>query len=189
MKIAGLDYSMTSPAICFYNDADGDLKFSNCRTYFLTETKKYSIIVKNMVGKYFEYQDEMSRYDTISNFFLERILEREVDKVFIEGYSMGSKGRVFHIAENTGILKYRLWRYGVQFESVPPTVVKKFATGKGNADKELMQSAFTKENNIDVKFEFGMTQKQWNPSSDIIDSYWICKYGYEHEKQQRKQNE
>lgn len=185
MKVAGLDYSMTSPAICLYNDADGECNFSNCRVYFLTQTKKYDIMVRNMVGKYFEYQNEMSRYDTISNFFIERILERDVDKVFIEGYSMGSKGKVFHIAENTGILKYRLWRYGVQVESVPPTVVKKFATGKGNADKAGMQSSFMKDNNIDLKFEFKMTEKQWNPSSDIIDSYWICKYGYEQTKQQR----
>jgi Holliday junction resolvasome RuvABC endonuclease subunit len=92
---------------------------------------------------------------------------------------MGSKGRVFHIAENTGILKYRLWKYGVDFEAVPPTVIKKFATGKGNADKEKMQTAFVAENNLDIKFELGMTEKQWNPSSDIIDAYWICKYGYQ----------
>ncbi len=179
MKVAGLDYSMTSPAICFYNDADGEMNFSNCRSYYLTQVKKYDIIVKNMVGKYFEYTDDMMRFDSISSFFIERILERGIEKVFVEGYSMGSKGRVFHIAENTGILKYRLWRYGVDFEAVPPTVIKKFATGKGNADKEKMQAAFVAENNLDIKFELGMTEKQWNPSSDIIDAYWICKYGYQ----------
>jgi hypothetical protein len=30
-----------------------------------------------------------------------------------------------------------------------------------------------------LKFELKMTEKQWNPSSDIIDAYWICKYGYQ----------
>ena len=60
---------------------------------------------------------------------------------------------------------------------VPPTVIKKFATGKGNADKAKMQDAFMQENNIDLKHELKMTEKQWNPSSDIIDAYYICKYG------------
>lgn len=179
MKVAGLDYSMTSPAICFYDDTDGEMKFQNCRTYYLTQVRKYDTIVKNMVGKYFEYTHDLDRYDKISTFFIERILERNIDRVYVEGYSMGSKGRVFNIAENTGILKYRLWKYGVQCESVAPTVIKKFATGKGNADKEKMQTAFAEQNGIDIKFELGMTAKQWNPSSDIIDAYWICKYGYQ----------
>lgn len=179
MRVAGLDYSMTSPAICLYDDADGEMKFENCRAYYLTQVKKYDNIVKNIVGNYFEYTNEMVRYDLISSFFLDRLMENGVDKVFIEGYSMGSKGKVFNIAENTGILKYRLWNFGIEFESVPPTVIKKFATGKGNADKEKMQIAFMAENNTNIKFELGMTEKQWNPSSDIIDAYWICKYGYQ----------
>lgn len=190
MKVAGLDYSMTSPAICLYDDADGEFKFSNCSVYFLTQTKKYDTIVKNITGNFFEYTDDITRYDKISHFFLEKIVERNVKKIFIEGYSMGSKGRVFNIAENTGVMKYRLWKNGIDYEIIPPTVIKKFATGKGNADKAAMQSAFMKDNNVDLKFEFKMTENQWNPSSDIIDSYWICKYGYEseNEKQQRKQN-
>ena len=178
MIVAGLDYSMTSPAICLYNDVDGDFTYSNCRVYFLTQTKKYDIVLRNGFGKLFEFRDDMDRYEKISNFFIERILEKDVHTVFIENYSMGSKGRVFNIAENTGILKYRLWKYGIGFETVPPTVIKKFATGKGNADKEKMQTAFFAESNIDLKFELNMTEKQWNPSSDIIDAYWICKDGY-----------
>lgn len=179
MIVAGLDYSMTSPAICLYDDAVGEMTFANCQLYYLTQTKKYDVTVKNTVGKFFEYKDDMSRYDTISSFFIDRILERDVQHVFIEGYSMGSKGKTFHIAENTGVLKYGLWRMGVDCVSVPPTVIKKFATGKGNSDKQKMQDAFMAENSIDLKFEFKMTEKQWNPSSDIIDAYWICKYGYQ----------
>lgn len=179
MIVAGLDYSMTSPAICLYDDANGDMTFNNCTSYYLTQMKKYDIIHNNIVGKYFEYTNDMTRYDTISSFFLDRLMENGVTKVFIEGYSMGSRGRVFNIAENTGILKYKLWNFGIEFETVPPTVIKKFATGKGNADKEKMQVAFVAENKIDIKFDLGMTEKQWNPSSDIIDAYWICKYGYQ----------
>lgn len=178
MKFAGLDYSMTSPAICIYDDTSNEFRFKNCEVAFLTQTKKYDIVSANIFGKYFEYTTELERYDKISSFFIERIMGENIDHVFMEGYSMGSKGKVFHIAENTGVFKYRLWKYGKSCELVPPTVIKKFATGKGNADKQKMQDAFMSENQIDLKFELKMTEKQWNPSSDIIDAYWICKYGY-----------
>jgi len=58
-------------------------------------------------------------------------------------------------------------------------MIKKFATGKGNAKKQDMEVAFINETNYHIKDVLGLTEKQFNPSSDIIDSYFICKYGYE----------
>jgi|APGre2960657373_1045057.scaffolds.fasta_scaffold167318_2 Holliday junction resolvasome RuvABC endonuclease subunit len=175
--IAGIDYSMTSPAICIF-DTQKEFNFDNCEIYFMTQLKKYEIDHKNIHSKLLEFTDAMDRYDKISSYFLDIILKNDVQYVCIEDYSMGSKGRVFHIAENTGILKYRLWNAKVPFNGIPPTVIKKFATGKGNADKGRMQEVFESENSIRLKREFNMTEKQWNPSSDIIDAYWICKYGF-----------
>jgi hypothetical protein len=40
-----------------------------------------------------------------------------------------------------------------------------------------MQVAFITETGYNPKQELNLTDKQWNPSSDIIDSYYICKYG------------
>lgn len=177
MTIAGIDYSMTSPAICLYDDTAGEFKFENCTIHYLTQNKKYEVEFKNVHGEYFEYSNEMERYDIISSFFLDRMLEVAPVTAFIEDYSMGSKGRVFHIAENTGVFKYRMWQFGIHFQTAPPTVIKKFATGKGNANKERMQEVFESENTIRLKNELNQTEKQWNPSSDIIDAYYICKYG------------
>ena len=177
MIVCGIDYSMTSPALCVYNTDSGEFKFDNCTFYFLTQSKKYEIDTENIHGMLFEYDDEMQRYDIISSYFLDRIMENEVDKVYMEDYSMGSKGRVFHIAENTGVLKYRMWSFGIPFQTIPPTVIKKFASGKGNANKERMQEVFEEQNEVKLKQLFNMTDKQWNPSSDLIDAYYICKYG------------
>lgn len=168
---------MTSPALCVYNTESGEFSFDNCTFYFLTQSKKYEIDSENIHGMLFEYDNEMQRYDTISSYFLDRIMENEVDKVYMEDYSMGSKGRVFHIAENTGVLKYRMWSFGIPFQTIPPTVIKKFASGKGNANKERMQEVFEEQNEVKLKQLFNMTDKQWNPSSDLIDAYYICKYG------------
>jgi len=178
--IAGVDYSMTSPAICL--SPLNDFKFENCTFSFLTTSKKYDTVVDNISGKYFEYENEMKRYDTISSHFLDLLLDYNVRVCYIEEYSMGSKGRVFHIAENTGVFKYRMWNFGVDFVTVAPTTIKKFATGKGNANKEKMQESFIQETGKDLKAMLDMTDKQWNPSSDIIDAYYICKYAV-HEQQ------
>jgi Holliday junction resolvasome RuvABC endonuclease subunit len=188
MIVAGIDYSMTSPAMCVFDTGDNNdgtdyfksFTFSDCNFYFLTSLKKYDVKIKNITGKYFQHENMSSaeRYDAISNFFIDKLIENNRKcEVFIEGYSMGSKGKVFNIAENTGILKHKLWLFDINFTEVPPTVIKKYATGKGNANKERMQEVFEEHNDIRLKDELHMTEKQWNPSSDLIDAYWICKYG------------
>ena len=40
-----------------------------------------------------------------------------------------------------------------------------------------MQQAFVEETGVNLKERLQLTDKQWNPSSDIIDSYYICKFG------------
>ena len=132
-----------------------------------------------------EYTDNIQRFKNISNFVFKvlgrhispTIGFRSINKIFIEGYSFGSKGQgLFQIAENCGILKYRLQEENIPYETVVPSVVKKHATGKGNADKDKMYEAFVNETKIDLKKIFD-TEKVGNPVSDIVDSYYIMKVG------------
>jgi len=177
--IVGIDYSLTSPAICVNIDGDAGLMF-----YYLTSKKKYTgVISEEIVGyEHKEWTDPIQRFKYISDFALDIISPLINPIVFIEGYSFGSKGQgVFQIAENCGILKYRLQELGVDYDTVVPSVVKKGATGKGNADKDMMNEAFKKETKIDLKKIFD-TEKVGNPISDIADSYFIQKVGYENFK-------
>ena len=67
------------------------------------------------------------------------VLGREAELVVIEGYSFGSQGRAtFSIGELGGVIRLELHRAGVPWLLVPPSVLKKWATGKGNADKDTM---------------------------------------------------
>ena len=126
-----------------------------------------------------EWTDPIQRFKNISDFALDIISPLLNPQIFIEGYSFGSKGQgLFQIAENCGILKYRLQEQNLPYETVVPSVVKKGATGKGNADKDMMYNAFVAETNIDLKSIFE-TEKVGNPISDIADSYFIQKVGYE----------
>jgi len=177
--IIGIDYSLTSPAICVTKD----FKFENSQFYYLTNKKKYiGPMSKNIFGfEHQEYNTPIHRFSQISDWAFDTIKEtiHTPQKVFIEGYSFGSKGQaVFQIAENCGILKYRLQEMDIDYDTIVPSVVKKGATGKGNADKDLMYESFSKETNTDLKKMFDV-QKIGNPVSDIVDSFYIAKVGYE----------
>ena len=170
--IIGIDYSLTSPAVCVN---DGKLKF-----YYLTTKKKWlGKQSKDIIGyEHKEWTDPIERFTYISDFEFDIIFTANNPKIFIEGYSFGSRGQgLFQIAENCGILKYRLLEKGYGYNTIVPSVVKKGATGKGNADKDMMYEAFVKETKIDLKKIFD-TEKVGNPISDIADSYFIQKVGY-----------
>jgi len=178
MIYAGIDYSLTSPAITVYDDAKSFM-WDNCYSYFLSDIKKTHGVYQNVVGTPLPlYNSSQERYDSIARWVLDILRSHCVDRVFIEDYSYGSTGRVFHIAENAGVLKQQMWMSEYKFDTIAPTVIKKHATGKGNASKNLMEDAFVRETLVDLRAALNLTEKQSNPISDIIDSYYIVKTGY-----------
>ena len=179
--IVGIDYSLNSPAICI---ADDNFDFNKCSFHFLTSKKKHiGKFGKNIFGyEIKDYNTPIERFSNISTWALDIIHKHKSNtaKVFIEGYSFGSKGQaVFQIAENCGILKYRLQMSpSILYDTIVPSVVKKHASGKGNADKQLMYDSFKEHTKQDLLKMFDMGKLN-NPVTDIIDSYYIAKVGYE----------
>ena len=189
MIIAGIDYSMNGPCICVYHGVDAytgedsDIfSFDNCSFFYLTDVKRYAgTFLGNIKGESFNIVgSEDERYDCISGWACDIIKRYKCSQVALEGYSYGSKGKIFHIAENTGVLKYKLYQNGIPVDIIAPTTVKKYATGKGNADKEMMHESFLEETGKDLKeLITPLKSKISNPVSDIVDSYYICKSFYE----------
>jgi Holliday junction resolvasome RuvABC endonuclease subunit len=100
-------------------------------------------------------------------------------RIALEGYAYNATGRVFNIAENTGVLKYKLYQASIPVDIVEPTVVKKLASGKGNADKQMMFDSFFRETKIDLQTMITPNKTHISsPVSDIVDSYYICKQLY-----------
>lgn len=175
MIFGSIDYSMTSPCIGVF--AGNKFDFRNCQFFYLTKTEKYVCNHTNITGeKHLPYTSDMQRFKNISNWVLSHL--SDCDVIVMEDYSMGSKGRVFHIAENTGILKYRMAENRLCYHTIPPTVLKKYASGKGNSNKEKMYDAFYSQTKIDLLKEFSC-KKPINPICDIVDSYYLLKYCYE----------
>lgn len=182
-KIIGIDYSLTCPAVCVVDERPlVDDPLQNCKFYYLTTVKKYEGVFLDgkIVGNLMpEWNTEQERHDKISDWVFSKSVEHTINpRVFIEDYSFGSKGRVFNLAENTGLLKHKLYKKGIKFDTVVPSVVKKLATGKGNADKEKMYDKFYEETGVNL-MEHLDQQTLKNPVTDIVDSYFIVRGGYD----------
>ena len=95
----------------------------------------------------------------------------------MEGISFQSSNKTQSIIDLSGLsylIRYKIYDF---FEKHPdhlgclkiftPSEVKKFATGNGMANKEVMVNLFKTNNN-----KFVMIPKL----DDMADSYWICSY-------------
>jgi len=186
MRIAGIDYSLTSPAICVWKEENDNrqFNFNRCTIHYLETTQRLKRAAHRILNlhaeAYPEWETEEQRHDLLSDWAMSKISGCQV---FIEGYAFATSGKshVRSVAENSGLLKHKMYRDNQEFISVPPTVIKKFATDKGNANKELMYNAFSEESNVPKDFQKTLRPKSTkltNPTTDIVDSYWICKYGW-----------
>lgn len=174
--VIGIDYSMTCPSMCIMTEPSLDKSMF----YYLTSDKRRVGTFHNAVGfEHKEFYSDPERFDNIAEFFLNKMpLTNGLPHVYIEDYSFGSTGKVFHIAENTGHLKYKLWEVGIPYTTVAPSAIKKFATGKGNADKQKMYDTFVEETKETFHMLFNKNLTLGSPVTDIVDSYYIAKYGY-----------
>lgn len=181
MNVAiGIDYSMTCPAICAF--AENDVRF-----WYAHETK-YDVTLGNVttvrassstvsVSRRASYHASQVTLWLEENFPLVR-------DVAIEDYAYSASGRVFHIGEHTGILKHYLDNLLIDIHPVPPTVVKKFATGKGNADKSKMTDAFlaaypAAQAWVPLLFPRSKgASPAKSPLADLADAYWIARHRY-----------
>lgn len=63
------------------------------------------------------------------------------DVVVLEGYAFARPNQAHQLGELGGVVRAALWERRIPFVEVPPSVLKKYATGKGNADKGAVLAA------------------------------------------------
>lgn len=185
MISVGIDYSIQSPGIAV---CTGEFRLENVDMHYLTSVQKaakYSGTAK-LHGTFFkpnvqEMQHE-ERLDFISDWALSIINPLpKTACIFMEGYSFNSTGSsVFQIAENSGLLKHKLFKAGYSFNLLDPNTLKKYASGRGDATKLMMEKAFIKQYSLNIKAELKQTAD--NPSSDIIDSFFLARYAHDHQR-------
>ena len=92
-----------------------------------------------------------------------------LDLALIEGYSFGSEGQgKINTAEMRGVVSYFLWQYDIPLVQVPPSTLKMYATGKGNAPKNQVLIQAVKR----LGYE--------GHSDDIADAKWMLQLALAH---------
>ena len=106
----------------------------------------------------------MDRYKKLSDSVWVIISKNNPELILIEGYAYGAKGSsVVTMGEFGGVLRYFLLQHGAPVVEVPPTTLKKYITGRGNASKlevtsklsSKYQMVFKTDNHADA---FGLAQ-------------------------------
>lgn len=128
MRIIGLDLSLTAPGWCSIDPRE----FGK----YPPEAQKVVITT----GTWTPPGSGLDRMDWICRKVLQLLPGAGSPvKVFIEGFAFGAKGQAIYEIAGLGYIVRLALRYrGVDVIEVPPAMLKKFATGKGNANKEII---------------------------------------------------
>lgn len=151
--IFGIDPSLTGTALC---RLDRELAY---RVWRYPSESSGKLLVPRF-----------ERYQQVVNSVFQQI-ECCSAHCYLEGYSFGSKGQaVINIAEYGSLLRKMLIKQAnidanPEPIEIPPTVVKKFVTGKGNADKTAVALGLFKRYGVEF------------PTSDECDAYAVARIG------------
>lgn len=156
----GLDLSLTGTGLCV-------LSRNRVRHCHL-KTKPLNALPKRAEkqlhnGVFFGTDEERIAY--IALVVMEEFRSSLPDLVLLEGYSFGSKGRALSgLHELGGVIKHHLWASSAPWIPVQPSENKKYATGTGSADKDLMMSR---------------ALRLWPrcPNHDVADAFHLARYG------------
>jgi crossover junction endodeoxyribonuclease RuvC len=88
-------------------------------------------------------------------------------KIFIEGAAFGASFNTFTLGELNGGIKFKLSEAGYTYQTVAPTSLKKYATGKGVAEKSYVSAC------VALKWNF------ISPSNDIVDAFVLARMAFD----------
>lgn len=198
----GIDPSINSTGITiarYENDVEAEIKFYIIKNGKLTKREsaandaidnfEYIIYNKidltqfkddNHVFEYYKTKNMVEVVNTIYDLILNEVKKYSaIVNVVIEGISYGSSIRtksIFDLAGLNYMIRYKLITGDIQHLNLSiatPSNIKKYATGKGNANKESIMTIF--------KYIF--PEMQNIPKlDDIADSYFMAYYALELDK-------
>lgn len=168
-NFVGIDYSITSPAMVILND--------KATAYFYSK-KPVRLDLENLSLISLEYphwENAQERYHDLANGLVNNIPENSVGYIENYAFSRGSSGMIFNIAEATQTFKSLCYQnFNIIFDTIPPSTLKKYATGNGRAKKSDMAIAF--EESTGHRLHEILNCKIDSVSSDIIDAWFIAQY-------------
>lgn len=159
--VLGIDQSLTSTGVCVIADIDG------------VHTIKYAGALATEPTGLGGYADVLNRANDIAD-RIENIIDLYgVNEIAIEGLSFGSVGDATrNLAILFGIICSRLNIDNPY--TVPPTTLKKYATGNGRAKKQDMLASIEEK---DIELFEGLSKKTIKAGKyDMADAFWLSKH-------------
>ena len=121
------------------------------------------------------YEDVFKRSMDITDAVSELVDRYDVDEVYLEGLSFGSSGNATRdLAILLGMLVRSLKENNVKVVVITPPALKKFATGTGIADKEMMLAAVGAKD--PAKMEEFLKIPKTKGRYDLAGAYWLSFY-------------
>lgn len=81
---------------------------------------------------------DIGRADLIAKQVIHCIETHQPMSVFIEGYGYSNTHTLVTLVEIGTLIRHALYVRGMQYHEIPPTSLKKFVCGKGNAKKDMV---------------------------------------------------
>lgn len=180
MKVLGIDYSITSPALCLHDGSTQPQWWVN----YKPKTKTPYPPLPNVEWRSSIAINDVHRYSELALWVSGIVETVRPDMIVLEDYAFQAAGRITALAENGGALKLTLHHIHdeIPLFVVAPTSMKKFATGSGRAQKEDIWASFvarfpdthTWPGIIAPKCKTGKIN---SPLADIADAYFLADYG------------
>lgn len=96
-------------------------------------------------------------------------------QIIIEGLAFSSVGNATRNLAGLFFVSYNMIHYNMNLPItvVPPTTLKKYATGNGKAKKEDMFDSISNPDQLTI----GNTYKKTKGRYDVCDAYWLASWG------------
>lgn len=134
MKVIGIDPSLTATGV-----ADSDGVLSTVKAHFRLKDGRLKAIYSEILDAADWALHNEPDTDEVTAIAVIEDLPKQAMGAGITGMVQG-------------VVRLALMQYGIPYIKIPPATLKKFATGKGNADKPAMRAAwlqFSGEDNAD----------------------------------------
>jgi len=177
MQIAGIDPSIDSSGKCIMT-LDDNYEVIKIKFHGYNKVKKRCI-----KGENFEVFHVGTNYSKLNLFERQNLGYEVIHKcmhnvkyVAFEGYSYSSSATraIFQLGEYIGGMKKMFYEQGKGIMIYAPRMVKRFATGDGNAEKVTMCEMFKKEFPHLYPEGFKDLRQYEEPHSDMCDAFWMA---------------